>query len=265
MQVLKDFNLGLSTYGQALKFISRHKMGKYFIVPIMFSIVIAFGMYFLVDGLRDLAHEWLNGYTAGLGDSTFENILKKVINFSIAFLSFIIFIVLYNYIVKFVVLILMSPILSYVSEQTEKIITGNDYPFEWKQFMKDIIRGIKIAIANMFKELAFTILLLVLHVVPLIGSALYTACVALIAWYYFGYSTLDYVNERRRLSVAESNKYIKSVKGLAVGNGMVLALALYVPFLGFIFMPIISTVAATLAMHEKVDLNTNTHAKKVEI
>ena len=74
---------------------------------------------------------------------------------------------------------------------------------------------------------------------------------------FYGFSFIDYTNERRRLSVKQSVAFIRQNKGVAVTNGAVFSLLLMIPFCGYSlagFGAIISVVAATLAIHQKVDL-----------
>jgi len=151
----------------------------------------------------------------------------------------------------------MSPVFSYLSERTEKIKTGNDYPFEFRQFIKDIIRGIFIAVRNMIIELALTVLMFIVSFIPIVG---WVAAIFLffISAYFYGFSFLDYAIERKRMSISQSVQFMRENKGIVIANGFVFSLCLIVPFCGVSFSSfaaIISVVAGTLAVNEIWDDN----------
>jgi CysZ protein len=66
-----------------------------------------------------------------------------------------------------------------------------------------------------------------------------------------GFSMLDYTNERKGLSSAESIHFINRHKGLAIGNGMVFYCMHLIPVVGWILAPGYAVIAATLSMQEK--------------
>ena len=122
------------------------------------------------------------------------------------------------------------------------------FPFETRQFFKDISRGIGIAVRNTLWQTVYTISILFLSLIPVIGWA--TPVLALfIECYYFGFSMLDYSSERNKLSVAQSIDFIGHHKGLAIGNGMVFYLMHGLPVIGWIFAPSYAVIAATLSLH----------------
>ena len=149
---------------------------------------------------------------------------------------------------KYLFLILGSPVFAYISERTEAIIDGKDYPFSWAQFGKDVIRGIALAVRNTLWQTVYMVSIFILSFIPLIGWA--TPVLALfVECYYFGFSMLDYSSERRKLSVAQSIDFIGNHKGLAIGNGIVFYLMHWVPVLGWILAPTYAVIAATLSLH----------------
>jgi len=149
---------------------------------------------------------------------------------------------------KYLFLIIGSPVFAYLSEKTESLIEGKTFPFEAGQFFKDIYRGVGIAVRNTLWQTVYTISVLIISLIPVIGWA--TPVLALfIECYYFGFSMLDYSGERNKLSVAHSIEFIGSHKGLAIGNGMVFYLMHGLPVIGWIFAPSYAVIAATLSLH----------------
>ena len=129
-----------------------------------------------------------------------------------------------------VVLILMSPILAIVSEKTESILEGNEYPFTLKQLLIDIVRGIRISIRNSAFEMLFIVLLFGLSFVPLLGLGT-SPILILVSAYYYGFSFIDYNLERKQYTVSESVNYMKKNRGIVMGNGIVFALVLAIPLI----------------------------------
>ncbi len=70
---------------------------------------------------------------------------------------------------KYIWLIVGSPVFGYLSEKTESIIEGKDYPFSFKQLMKDIVRGVRLALRNALWQTVYTFTLLILSFVPILG------------------------------------------------------------------------------------------------
>jgi CysZ protein len=159
---------------------------------------------------------------------------------------------------KYIVLIFMSPVMALLSEKTEEILTGEKYPFTIGIFVSDVWRGVVIALRNMIIEFFWIIvisiggILIAAVFAPL--SLLYSPLAALVLFmigaYFYGFSTLDYNSERKRMKVRASASFVRDHRWLAVANGSIFTVLLWVPFLGVIIAPITCTVAATLACHE---------------
>jgi len=150
---------------------------------------------------------------------------------------------------KFLFLIIGSPVFAYLSEKTESIIEGKDFPFSLPQLIKDIFRGIKIALRNLLWQSVYLLAILILSFIPVIGwigplIALFVEC------YYFGFSMLDYSSERNKMSAAQSIDFIGRHKGLAIGNGLVFYVMHFIPLIGWLLAPSYAVVAATLSLHK---------------
>jgi CysZ protein len=149
---------------------------------------------------------------------------------------------------KYIWLILGSPVFAYLSEKTEAIIEGKDYPFSVTQLLKDIVRGIRLSLRNMLWQTVYTVSILFLSLIPVVGW-ITPIFALLIECYYYGFSMLDYSMERHKKSPAESIFYIGTHKGLAIGNGMVFYLMHLIPFIGWMLAPAYAVVAATLSLY----------------
>lgn len=253
MKLFRDFGFGLRTYTEAIHYIFRKRLAWFFIFPILLNILLFwFGWEYIGDlssQTRVFLEQWLNLEQADFWGSDF---LNATIGGFIWIVFKIIFFLIFAYFGGYIILIILSPVFSYLSERTEKIKTGKDYPFELKQLIKDIFRGIFIAIRNLFIELALMVLIFFLSFIPVIGwiSAIF---LFFISAYFYGFSFLDYALERKRLNINQSVQFMRENKGIVIANGLVFSLCLIVPFCGASlssFAAIVSVVAGTLAVNE---------------
>jgi len=162
----------------------------------------------------------------------------------------LILVLFYFSLFKYIFLIIGSPLFAYLSEKTEAIIEGKDFPFDLKQLLKDMNRGIRLALRNTFWQTVYTVSILILSFFPLIGwitplISMFVEC------YYYGFSMLDYSCERHKLSPSASIAFISKRRGLAVGNGLVFYLFHFIPFLGWVLAPSYAVVAATISLYHQ--------------
>lgn len=254
---LKEFLLGVSNYKKAFAFLSKNNLLIYYIAPlivaVIFTIVSFLGISIFTDWLDTIYQQWF-GITV---KNTSFNILKDYREFFsgagevvITILLKIIMFFLVFRVNKYVTLIILSPVLAYLSEKVQSILSGNEYPFNTIQFLKDVWRGVVLALRNMLIEFVWVISLWVAtFMMPLLIP--FTAVILfIVSAYYYGFSMLDYSNERKKLSIRNSIHYIRKHKGLTLGNGIVYQLFVSIPFLGAIIAPITAVVAATISVYE---------------
>jgi len=260
MALFTNFSLGFNTFGDAHKLIVKHRLWGYVLLPGVINIIL-FGIIFTLAWFYSSSvSDWLFDLL-GLNNKP-EGFLKYLfifIRFILNFLFQFLIILLYFATYKYIVLMIMSPILALLSEKTEKLITGKEFPFRFKQLVKDIIRGNLLVIRNITIELLATLLLFFIGYIPIIG---YLAPIVLlmISFYFFGFSMIDYSSERHKLSIRESVKYVRANKGFAIANGCVFYLLLLIPVLGLLIAPAYSIIAATIGV-DKIN-NTNSTKKK---
>ena len=153
---------------------------------------------------------------------------------------------------KYLFLIIGSPLFAWLSEKTEALIEGRDYPFSFRQLIQDMVRGIKLALRNACWQTVYTISLLLLSFFPVAGW-ITPVIMLFVECYYYGFSMLDYSCERHRLSAPESIEFIGKHRGLAIGNGMVFYLMHLVPFVGWLLAPSYAVIAATISLYHQKD------------
>jgi CysZ protein len=266
----EGFMLSIKCWFQSWSFISKHGLMHFFLYPIIISIVLSMGVFALLFALKDkmvnLATAHIH-YTAMPNSNWYERILELLSNISgyaIAFFVSIIGLYFFQRTKKYIVLALMSPVMSLLSERTDEILTNTKYSFDGKQLVRDVARGIVLAVRNFLLETALGIGIWVatMYLTIFTGfvGGLFIPFVALLSFgissYFYGFATMDYTNERKRMGVQESITVVRNNKGIAVGNGTIFNLLMLLPFLGATVATITCTVAATLALHQ------NEHSKK---
>ena len=247
--MLKEIIIAIQSYGKAHRFISSHKLWRWIIIPGILYMSLFVVSMFLFWNTAAGAVSYLNnliGLRAWL-----ERMNSGWISFLVSFGELILTLLLllfYFSLFKYLWLIIGSPLFAWLSEKTEALIEEKEYPFDFKQFLKDAWRGIRLAVRNTLWQTVYTIAILLLALIPLFGwaapvFALFIEC------YYYGFSMLDYSCERHELSPAVSIRYISEHKGLAIGNGIVFYLMHLVPIIGWVLAPAYAVVAATISLY----------------
>jgi CysZ protein len=246
--MIKNILSGISGYAGAFSVISKLKLWKYFIIPIVISILTAIIIGFMAYGLSDnigrfLAKIWVWDW----GKETFITISS----FIGAIFLLVIGLILY----KHIILALSAPFMSPVSEKIEIHINGSLRSNHRKTtFQEQLWRGIRINIRNLGKELLITIPILLLKFIPVV-NIFSTILLFLVQAYYAGFGNMDYTLERH-LNYKESINFVGKNKGVSIGNGIVFMLCLLIPILGIIIVLPLSVTAAsvkTVALLNKQD------------
>ena len=249
--LLKEIIIAISAYFKAHRFIIQNKLWKWILIPgIIYALLFVAGIYFFWHSSAYMIEylltkvglkSWLQKEDTGW--------LSFIFIFGQIVLQLILMLFYFSWF-KYLFLIIGSPVFAYISEKTEAIILKEEYPFSLKTFMRDILRGIHIALRNLLWQTVYTVSILIVALLPVVGwvtplLALFNEC------YYFGFSMLDYTNERKGLSAVQSIDLVSRHKGLAIGNGMVFYLMHTLPVIGWILAPGYAVVAATLSLQEE--------------
>lgn len=230
---------GIKAYTGGFALISKLKLWKYFAIPILISIVTATVIGFLAYGLSDnmgrfIAKIWFWDW----GKETFTTISTFIGGLMIIAIGLILY--------KHIVMALSAPFMSPVSEKIEAHLTGVDNHNHRKtSFNEQLWRGIRINVRNLAKELLVTLPILLLNIIPLIGSIASTVLLFLVQAYYAGFGNMDYTLERH-FKYKESLQFVRKYRGIAIGNGLVFMLFLFIPVIGIIIVLPLSVTAATL-------------------
>ncbi len=248
--MLKEIIIAIQSYSEAHDFIRKHRLWKWIIIPgVLYTLLFIGGMYLFWQSSND-AVTWIS-QQIGL-ETWLQNQRNNWLSFLFLMAGLVLRIVLvffYFSLFKYIFLIIGSPVFAYLSEKTESILEGKDFPFSLKQLLRDILRGVRMAVRNTLWQTLYIVSLLFLSLIPLVGwitpvIALFVEC------YYYGSSMLDYSLERHKLTYAQSINYIGRHRGLAVGNGLIFYLMHGFVIIGWVLAPAYAVVAATLSLHK---------------
>ncbi len=248
--MLKEIIIAIQSYFEAHHFIRTHRLWKWIIIPgIIYSLMFLIGMYFFWNSSNDAVtylsrqiglETWLQRQRSNWLSFFFlmAGLMLRVV---LVFFYFSLF--------KYLFLIIGSPVFAYLSEKTESILEGKDFPFNFSQLLTDIWRGVRLALRNTLWQTVYTFSLLLLSLIPFFGWVT-PVIVLFVECFYYGSSMLDYSLERHKLSYTQSVTYISRHKGLAIGNGLMFFMMHLVLIIGWVLAPAYAVIAATLSLHK---------------
>ncbi len=249
--MLEEIIIAIKAYFKAHNFVVKNKLWKWILVPgIIYAILFALGIYFFWESSGHVIDYFFSktGLKKWLQKEN-QSWLRFVFIFGQIILQLILMLFYFSWF-KYLFLIIGSPVFAWLSEKTEAIIQNTSYPFNLKKFLNDILRAIRIALRNALWQTVYTISILFLSLIPVIGWATPVLTV-FVECFYFGFSMLDYTSERKGLSASESIDFIGRHKGLAIGNGMIFYLMHTLPVVGWVFAPGYAVIAATLSLQDE--------------
>ncbi|WP_275316334.1 EI24 domain-containing protein [Tenacibaculum bernardetii] len=243
--MIKGILKGIQAYFGAFQIISKLKLWKYFTIPILISVLTA-----VLIGLSAYAlSDNIGYYVAGIWKWEFG---KQAFEMLSTFFSGLLIVVIGLLLYKHIVMALSAPFMSPVSEKIEHYLTGESHQHRKTSFQEQLIRGIRINLRNLLRELFFTIPILLVSFIPVIGF--FSAILLFIMQaYYAGFGNMDYTLERH-FKYKESVSFVKKNKGTAIGNGIIFMLFLLVPVIGVILVLPLSVTAATTETIKNIQL-----------
>lgn len=241
-----QFKLAISSYFKAIELIFDRRMFVYFVYALVISALLVAFELFIANALVESAENYLMNI---ISPETFWAPLRKILQFVIHLGLHLILYFVFLTINKYLLLIVLSPLMAAISEKTETILTGKTYAFQFSNLIRDLYRGAAIALRNMCIEFGCIFLSLFIIWIPIIGW-LCPLFLFILSCYFYGFSMIDYTNERRGLATSHSIVYVKRHKGLAIGNGFILLLLFAIPYIGLFLAAILGPVSATIAVLE---------------
>lgn len=235
----------------------RMGFGLYYLFPVLLSILF---YLFIIGYVFGLVSVWVSGVVAPYLPEkipVIENasgIWSWIKNISLmgtaGFLAGLLVLVVSFKFCKYLVLMILSPVFSMMSEKMEAKLTGKVYQLTLSAFLNDLVRGLMINLRNLSLELLWTLFLWLLSFVFPLLAIVTGPLIFLAGAYYTGYSLMDYTLERKYSSVRETSAYVRKHMGLAIGIGLVYQLLDLLPVVSVVFAPVNGTVAACSAILE---------------
>tara|TARA_X000000368_G_scaffold409687_1_gene392051 strand:+ start:1023 stop:1808 length:786 start_codon:yes stop_codon:yes gene_type:complete len=255
MGLFDNLLIAYSSFKKSHVFIKKHNLWHFIIIPGVLNVVLFVTLLiwliknvgYYVDYFFNLECGSEEGFMS-LYCMVFSGTVV-VIKYLIGWLVKSIFIILYLLIYKNIILLIYSPVIAFLIEKVDQKNNGVDLPFSMQQFIKDTVRGIRIALRNVFLEFVCVVFILLITIIPLV-NILQPFLLWLVSAYFLGFSLMDYSLERKQLNTRNSVDYIKRNKSMATSIGTVFQLLYFIPIVGWMIAPTYGAVTAYFAIEE---------------
>lgn len=235
---MKAITLVFNSFSDSFKVIKDAGLRKFYFFPGIISMFLFGGFIYLGEYLSlNLA-------------SALENFFKlqeygSILYIFIKILVWICTVFFYYLVYKSLLLVIISPILGYVSEKVETHLTGKKFDFTFKDNLRFLIRGIDIGLKSFFKQMVGTCVVMLLGFIFPINLSI-PLLIFIIQGYFTGFSFMDYTLERYNLSPKESLDFLKKQRVYAALCGGIFTLLFFIPVVGIFIAPLITCVATTM-------------------
>lgn len=249
MKYFQQLQTGIYSYFTAVLMLGRSTMWMAFAVPLF----LAFGLQWAGEAMAD-SLDGVRFARIHEDDGTQYMLigLKSIAVYLAVYMN------------KYMVITLLAPLLTALSTRTEFLLTGNRYKYDLAQYITDVQRALVISFRNMGILTGWMLLFYILTYALDWPYVLTDIAYYLVAFYFYGFSFMDYASERRRLTVSESVTFTRQHFPAAYALGAIYGGLFFIPYAGVVVAPILGVVAGTIAVHELVDLRKNPFAIRPE-
>lgn len=237
MSRIKDLRTGFAYIGKGFHFFGKHRrLWWYAIIPTMINILVLVGLLFLLFHYFGDLTGWIfeNGGDEIAHPSFWAKAWHYILFGLIYIVKVILFIILLLIllIVAFIfAMIIAGPFNDALSEKVEQMVSGKEIPFSWRSFVKSVWRSIITESQKALFFLLIPIVLLLLNLIPVVGSAACIILTAIFASFDIGFNFFDLPMARRLWSFSRRMKVGWKYRYQLTGFG-VLSL---IPFFPYIF------------------------------
>jgi CysZ protein len=244
----------IRAYFKSLSFMRQNGLMWLFCFPIIITALVLYGgieitsmatdaiTSYIKDWIESI--EWFGDHSATIGTILYWIIwiiLRIALYFFMAFVG------------GSVILLLMSPLLTYASELVAEKLGAVIPPFSIERFLNDLARAAWLAIKNGVIQFGLTLACILIGFIPFAGLVS-PVLMFVIGAYFFGYNFIDYSLERKGLTASDSGSFVWKNKFKTIGIGAPFALWMLIPFIGPItsgFVALIATVASTISLESE--------------
>jgi CysZ protein len=168
--LLKDLIISVASYIKAHQFIVKHKLWKWILIPgtiytVLFFVVINLFSSTASDfivwmTLKSGLKVWMDSLT-----NSFAGFLFVVGSTMVWFMILLFYFSLF----KYLFLIIGAPLFAYLSEKTAAILEEKEFPFVFKDFIHQALRGMYIAVRNGLWQTVYLVAILIICLIPIVG------------------------------------------------------------------------------------------------
>lgn len=234
---MKTISLVFNSFLDSFSIVKEAKLKKFYFLPGIIGILLFIIFIWIGDFLSvNLAVQLESFFKL----EEFHSILYIFIKI----LVWVCTIFFYYLVYKSLLLVIISPILGYVSERVETHLTGKKFDFTFKDNIRFLLRGIDIGLKSFFKQMVGTCAVMLLGFIFPINLSI-PLLIFIIQGYFTGFSFMDYTLERYNLSSKESLNFLKKQRIYAALCGGIFTVLFFIPILGIFIAPLITCVATT--------------------
>lgn len=218
---MKTFSYHLEAIIATFKTLLKGRFVVFFVPGLVISLIFFYLMYDSEPEVED----------SGILDSIFSafDYIKDAI---LGFLNY------------FLILVLLSPVMSILSENYDAYLTGQKYQFDFLKLVNDIIRAVFVLFIAMILE--FTVLVLVFIFGFLIPDSLETLISFISASFFYGFSFYDYSLERYSENTMNSLWFAFTRPLSMILTGAIFSLIMLVPIIGIAIAPVLTVMISTV-------------------
>ncbi len=210
--------------------------GKY-LVYFLPGIVLAIAYFFYIQSLNSV-NEYMSvvSYIPYIGES-----LKSGVDIFFGWIGD-----LSLFIFQFILITLLSPFHTILSERVDREETGSNFENSWSKIINDIVRTIGVAILGGLMYLFIKFIWLMLAYIFGLGFLTPYMTIIFIA-FFTGFNSYDFSLERYDYSVAQSWGYAFSHPLHMITTGLIFTGFLAIPHIGIVLAPVFLTMVGTLS------------------
>ncbi len=222
---------------RAPQLLTRYRLWSYAIAPVILTVVLGATLLPLVYHVGDNVGAWMFSWWKWDFASGIVDVVEEWIGrFVLAAGSFFVF--------KYLILICSGPFMSLLSERMEEQMYGqSETPLTWKSFLRDLIRGLRVNLRNIFREILYTVPLYLLSFIPVVNFVT-VPLIFIIQAYFAGFGNMDFAMERH-YDVKNSKLFVRQHRGMAIGNGAAFLLLFAIPIVGTLVCMVFSATSAS--------------------
>lgn len=243
---IRRFISGFSGVFKSYGFLTRHKLWKYVLLPIIITMSLAYLIKFAVILTLQI---YIKGKIAGLITPYFNypviSWIAGLLSYAVAIIAaYLLVVIIYSLIGSIIWSIFSGPLQSRV----EKIITGTTTEVSGLRTLKWTFIGLMDSVLNLLLLLLVTLLSFLFLLLPLIGFILQSVTVILFSAYIIGRGNFRVTAELYCIKRKERNHTAKRFKTESTGQGLPEIIGTFIPLFDVVFVFFLWAGGITSAM-----------------